>query len=116
MLDGRLSSIDPISFGRLLDDPPAGAVFLDVRKAAQADDYIAKWGDKGWMNIPQELLADRLADVPDSGPIYLVCNSGARSYEAQITLRGGRDKRRPQPGRRNGRRQADREKIPLTIN
>lgn len=87
MLDGRLSSVDPVAFGRLLDDPPAGAAFLDVRKAAQADDYVAKWGDKGWLNIPQELLPDRLAEVPNSGPIYLVCNSGARSYEAQITLR-----------------------------
>ncbi|MBW1713693.1 MAG: rhodanese-like domain-containing protein, partial [Deltaproteobacteria bacterium] len=35
---------------------------------------------------PQETLADRLAEVPRGKDLVLICNSGARSYEAQVTL------------------------------
>ena len=39
-----------------------------------------------WKSIPQDELRTRLAEVPKDKKIVLICNTGVRSYEAQITL------------------------------
>jgi rhodanese-related sulfurtransferase len=39
-----------------------------------------------WKNIPQDELRDRMSEVPRDKKIALICNTGVRSYEAQITL------------------------------
>ena len=39
-----------------------------------------------WHNIPQGELRERLAEVPRDKKIVLMCNTGARSYEALVTL------------------------------
>lgn len=59
---------------------------LDVRSAVQAGPFVKKFGDR-WQNIPQEDLACRFEEVRDGHPLYLICGSGPRSYEAQLLLR-----------------------------
>ncbi|MEJ2642850.1 MAG: rhodanese-like domain-containing protein, partial [Desulfosarcinaceae bacterium] len=63
------------------------AKVLDVRSTVQAGPFVTKYGDR-WQNIPQEELACRIAEVgSDDEPLYLICGSGPRSYEAQLLLR-----------------------------
>ncbi len=76
------------------------AKVLDVRSAVQAAPFVAKYGDR-WQNIPQEDLACRIEEVSTTGePLYLICGSGPRSYEAQLLLRqkGIKDTRNIQGG------------------
>ena len=39
------------------------------------------------MNIPQDELRSRIDEVPRDKKIILVCNTGVRSYEAQLNLK-----------------------------
>ena len=39
------------------------------------------FGDR-WLNIPQETLKHRFGEIPPDKRLLVVCNSGARSYEA----------------------------------
>ena len=87
LIDGLLEDISPQEFSRALNKEDPEVVFLDIRRTVQAESFIEALGHKGWQNIPQETLATRLDEVPRGRPIFLICNSGARSYEAQITLR-----------------------------
>lgn len=57
------------------------AVCLDVRGPANAAPFVRKFGER-WVNIPQETLERRMAEVPGGKKLIVVCNSGARSYEA----------------------------------
>ncbi len=76
-----------VPMGDFLKDFEAGKVkVLDVRGAPNAAPYIAKFGDR-WQNIPGEQLAARLEEVDPEEPLVLFCNSGQRSYEAQLLLR-----------------------------
>ena len=56
-------------------------ICLDVRGPANAAPYVAHFGER-WLNIPQETLQQRLQEVPKDKRLIVVCNSGARSYEA----------------------------------
>ncbi len=56
-------------------------VCLDVRGPANAAPFVERYGDR-WVNIPQETLHRRFDEVPKDKKVILVCNSGARSYEA----------------------------------
>jgi rhodanese-related sulfurtransferase len=60
-------------------------VFLDTREPDNAGPLVARWGEK-WLNLPQGELRRRLPEVPRHKPLLLICNSGLRSYEAQIIL------------------------------
>ncbi len=60
-------------------------LFLDVRGPRNARPYIEKLGPC-WINIPQETLSRRLHEIPKAEKLVLICNSGVRSYEAQILL------------------------------
>ncbi len=64
-------------------------VCLDVRGAAAAAPFISRFGGR-WLNIPQETLKQRFAEVPRDKRLILVCNAGMRSYEAlrQLQARG----------------------------
>jgi len=59
--------------------------FLDCREAADAAEYMERNPGK-WHNVPQGQIYDRLDEIPRDKPVVLVCNTGARSYEAQIML------------------------------
>ncbi len=87
ILEGRLESLSPEEFSARLNDPKDDTVFLDVRGEANAKPYLEALSDRGWRHLPQETLADRLDEIPRDKPLILVCNAGARSYEAQVTLK-----------------------------
>ena len=86
VLAGRNKSIDPMEFAQLFDNrDDAGLFFLDCRELANAEPFLKAYPGV-WHNIPQGQLAGRLAEVPRDRKVVLVCNSGARSYEAFVTL------------------------------
>lgn len=68
-------SIPEISVGEL----PSGAVLLDVRE----DDEWAAGRAPGAVHLPMTQLADRLDEIPDGDPLYVICRSGGRS--ARVT-------------------------------
>jgi rhodanese-related sulfurtransferase len=97
-IEGRHQPIDVGTFLEVFKRD--NAKVLDVRSAVQAAPFVAKFGDR-WQNIPQEDLACRIAEVTTAGePLYLICGSGPRSYEAQLLLesKGIADTRNVQGG------------------
>lgn len=86
VLDGRLKPLDDESFQTLWDQDSDDLYFLDCRETADAEDLLARYPGR-WHNIPQGELKDRIDEVPRDKEIILVCNSGMRSYEAQLNLR-----------------------------
>jgi rhodanese-related sulfurtransferase len=87
-LEGRHQAVDVEDFLKAFKDHDAKV--LDVRSTVQADPYIKKYGER-WRNIPQEDLVCRLDEIDADGvsadePLFLICGSGPRSYEAQLLL------------------------------
>jgi NADPH-dependent 2,4-dienoyl-CoA reductase/sulfur reductase-like enzyme/rhodanese-related sulfurtransferase len=58
---------------------------LDTRGAKEATPFINKFGSQ-WLNIPQEQLRQRLDELPREELLYVICDTGPRSYEAQVIL------------------------------
>lgn len=87
MLAGINSGIDAREFRRLWDERENGDhFFLDCRELGNAQPFLERH-PLHWNHIPQGELARRLDEVPEDSKIVLVCNTGTRSYEAQVTLR-----------------------------
>ncbi|SKA84345.1 NADPH-dependent 2,4-dienoyl-CoA reductase, sulfur reductase [Paucidesulfovibrio gracilis DSM 16080] len=84
VLDGRNVGVMPDEFAECWESDQGECFFLDCREEADAGAYVERL--EKWHNIPQGQLAQRLAEVPRDKRIMLICNTGARSYEAQITL------------------------------
>src|SRR6476469_7470149 len=68
-------SIPEVSIGNILPD----AVLLDVRE----DDEWAAGRAPGAVHVPRTQLAERLEEIPDGHPVYVICRSGGRS--ARVT-------------------------------
>lgn len=82
ILDGYNRPMDVDEFEKcFLDEKADDTLCLDVRGPANAAPFVARFGDR-WLNIPQETLKSRMADVPRDKRLVVVCNSGVRSYEA----------------------------------
>ena len=64
---------------------PDRFLFLDCRGRGNAEPFVQKYPEI-WKSIPQDQLQQRLAEVPPDRQLILVCNTGVRSYEAQIAL------------------------------
>ncbi|MDY6973451.1 MAG: FAD-dependent oxidoreductase [Thermodesulfobacteriota bacterium] len=62
-----------------------GTLFLDCRGWSNAE-HLVKQYPEHWKSIPQDQLRSRLEEVPKDKTLVLICNTGVRSYEAQITL------------------------------
>ena len=86
ILSGQNKTVDLDEFADLWEARGEGDfVCLDVRGEANAAPFVAK--NPGiWLNIPQDELRDRREEIPQDKELILVCNSGVRSYEAQIML------------------------------
>lgn len=82
ILDGlnRTLSIDEFE-QCFIKEQADDAVCLDVRGPANAAPFVDQYGER-WINIPQETLKYRMADVPRDKRLFVICNSGVRSYEA----------------------------------
>ena len=61
-----------------------GAAVIDVRN----DDEYIDGHIPGAQRFPLDELGDRVADLPSSRPLYVVCKSGRRSSAAAETLNG----------------------------
>jgi NADPH-dependent 2,4-dienoyl-CoA reductase/sulfur reductase-like enzyme/rhodanese-related sulfurtransferase len=82
ILDGLNKTLEVEDFEQcFLQAERDGIICLDVRGAANAAPFVARFGDR-WLNIPQETLAQRFSQVPPDKRLIVVCNSGVRSYEA----------------------------------
>ncbi|MGC8720888.1 MAG: rhodanese-like domain-containing protein, partial [Thermodesulforhabdaceae bacterium] len=94
-------TIDPEEFCSFCLKAPeeSNVCILDVRSPANAQPYVERFGEL-WLNIPQEQLIYRLNDIPADKDLVIVCNSGARSYEALRLLQAklGKDARNLQGG------------------
>ena len=62
-----------------------GTYVLDCRERANVTELLAAHPEH-WHNIPQGELRGRLDEIPRDARVVLICNTGARSYEAFITL------------------------------
>jgi NADPH-dependent 2,4-dienoyl-CoA reductase/sulfur reductase-like enzyme len=82
ILDGYNRTIEVDEFETcFLTDQAGDTICLDVRGASNAAPYVDLFGDR-WLNLPQETLKDRFAEIPADKRLLVVCNSGVRSYEA----------------------------------
>ena len=85
-MTGKNRVIDVDEFAEMFEKRDSGeCICLDVRGPGNAGPFVEKYPDF-WINIPQDELRDRLDEVPKDKELLLVCNSGVRSYEAQIAL------------------------------
>ncbi|MDR3629745.1 MAG: FAD-dependent oxidoreductase [Desulfocapsaceae bacterium] len=79
----------PIGAAEFLEKLAAGEMqVLDVREAPTAKPFVDKYKDR-WLNIPLLELRARLAELPRQTPLGLLCDTGPRSYEAQVILDAG---------------------------
>jgi len=86
LLEGRNRVVDPDRFVQWWNERDNGDVFfLDCRGWGNAQPYVEKYPEH-WVSIPQDELRRRISEVPTDKKIALICNTGVRSYEAQITL------------------------------
>jgi len=83
ILSGQNTPIDAADF--LYEFMYKNYMVLDVRGEKEAGPFKKKYGPR-WLNIPQDQLRKRVAEVPRDEPFYLLCDTGPRSYEAQVFL------------------------------
>jgi rhodanese-related sulfurtransferase len=65
-----------------VQDLPADAVILDVR---EAEEWAAGHVD-GATHVPLGEVPQRLGELPDADPLYVICRSGNRSGRAVAWL------------------------------
>jgi len=86
VLLGINRGVGPDGFKKLWDQREQGEChFLDCREVPDAAEYMER-NPEHWHNIPQGTIYDHLDEIPQDKPVVLICNTGARSYEAQIML------------------------------
>ncbi|MDD9301194.1 MAG: FAD-dependent oxidoreductase [Desulfobacter sp.] len=83
ILEGRNTPIDLMDFIDLFHRETIKVV--DLRELSEAEPFIEKYG-QNWISIPQADLRTRFEELPKDEDLYLLCGTGARSYEAQIFL------------------------------
>jgi rhodanese-related sulfurtransferase len=59
---------------------------LDCRARQDAEAYAQKYPQR-WINIPQDELKRRIGEIPADKDLIVICNTGVRSYEAQLNLK-----------------------------
>jgi NADPH-dependent 2,4-dienoyl-CoA reductase/sulfur reductase-like enzyme/rhodanese-related sulfurtransferase len=86
MLDGRFQPIDADGFTEQWTNGNGNLLILDCRARQDGDAYAQKYPGR-WINIPQDELRRRIDEIPADKDLILICNTGVRSYEAQLNLR-----------------------------
>lgn len=85
-LEGRSRTLGVDEFAALWNNREKEPVcFVDTRDGVSAEELVAVDPER-WKNIPQDMLRDRLHELPHDAALVLVCNTGLRAYEAQQTL------------------------------
>ncbi|MDL2316099.1 FAD-dependent oxidoreductase [Desulfovibrio sp. OttesenSCG-928-A18] len=86
ILEGRLVPMSQEEFEKLWAERGKDEVFfIDARVDRDAASLVQKY-PANWHNIPQDQIAQRLDEIPKDKPVVLVCNTGLRSFEAQLGL------------------------------
>jgi len=83
ILEGYNGPVDVVDF--LYEFAHKKVKVIDVRGAKEAAPFLKKYGSQ-WLNIPQDQIRRRIMEVPRDEPLYLLCDTGPRSYEAQVYL------------------------------
>jgi len=83
ILENKNTPVDVIDFIKIFQKGEIKV--LDLRESSEAAAFIKKY-NKRWLNIPQSELRSRLSELPKDETLYLICGTGARSYEAQVVL------------------------------
>jgi rhodanese-related sulfurtransferase len=83
ILAGRNRPIDAADFLHIFKHQNLRV--LDIRGEREALPFVEKYGQK-WLNIPQNLLRSRITELPSEEELFLLCDTGARSYETQVLL------------------------------
>ena len=87
ILAGRNRTIQVDAFAAFWKERENGTrCFLDCRERTDAKEETGAYPEH-WINIPQGDLADNVGKLPRDKGIVVICGTGARSYEALITLR-----------------------------
>jgi len=86
MLDGLYKPIDADGFAKVWESRDGSQLILDCRARQDGEAFAEKYPEC-WINIPQDELRQRFEEVPRDKNIILLCNTGVRSYEAQLNLR-----------------------------
>jgi len=85
-LEGRYRPLDMEEFQETWQNiRDRNIFFVDCRANADAQPFADKYPEI-WKSIPHDELADRMDEVPRDKTLLLVCNTGVRSYEAQLNL------------------------------
>lgn len=85
-LDGRYRPAHVDDFMECWNDKDCGKYyFLDCRANADAQPFVDKYPDI-WKSIPHDELQARIDEVPRDKKLVLICNTGVRSFEAQVNL------------------------------
>jgi NADPH-dependent 2,4-dienoyl-CoA reductase/sulfur reductase-like enzyme/rhodanese-related sulfurtransferase len=58
---------------------------LDIRGEKEAAPFKEKYGSR-WFCVPQDQLRKRVGEIPKNEQFFLLCDTGPRSYEAQVFL------------------------------
>lgn len=86
VLDGRFQPIDAKAFADKWVNGDGQFLVLDCRAHQDGQALACKYPDR-WINIPQDELKRRIDEIPQGKDLILVCNTGVRSYEAQLNLK-----------------------------
>ena len=86
ILAGKNRVIDADQFVDWWKNREDGSIIcLDCRGWGNAESFVNKYPDH-WKSIPQDELRARFEDVPKDKKLVLICNTGVRSYEAQLIM------------------------------
>lgn len=86
ILGGRNRPITSSAFAELWENRETNnLIVLDCRDRDNAEKFLEKHPDY-WMNITAETVQEHVDQVPKDKQVVLLCNTGGRSYEAQIKL------------------------------
>ena len=95
ILAKRLLPMDQEEFEKLWAERAKNdAFFMDARVGRDAEPFVKKYPED-WHSIPQDEVSERLNEIPADRPVVLLCNTGLRSFEAQLDM--------AKAGRRNSR-------------
>lgn len=86
MLDGRFQPIGADAFNEKWSTGNGDLLVLDCRARQDGEAYAKKYPGR-WINIPQDELRRRIDEIPAEKELILLCNTGVRSYEAQLNLK-----------------------------
>ncbi|MCQ2443955.1 MAG: FAD-dependent oxidoreductase [Mailhella sp.] len=84
---GRNVALTPDEFMELWNNRKENNYFFIDFRPEKAGKPIEERHPGEYLSMPLEELDERVAEVPTDRPVVLVCNTGTRSYEAQLRLR-----------------------------